>query len=712
MNEQEKQKYLQDYKKAKEKGEQFFPDTLFKDAIMALAVFLILVALAYFAGAPLEERANPADTNYTPRPEWYFLFLFQLLKYFPGKLEFLGVVIIPTIVILLLFGLPLLDRSPKRHFLNRGWVTGIVVVGAIGIVALSVLSITEAPPPSDVAQGGDQIAALYAQNCASCHGPSIKIPASTKLHEIIAQGKHEGMPAWSADLTTDQIDALAGFILSPGGSKLFTENCADCHAIEELVATNPIELKTALEQGPDYPAHADLNIPQWSETMTKAEQTSLLNFLVAPDGQRLFAINCTPCHGTSVALSGERSELETIIAKGGLHLSMPAWQENRDPAELDTLATYVVDPNSVPEGVDLFTKYCASCHADRVPAADNIEQARQIITTGGSHETMPIWGDILTDAQLIALIDYTLDAAQGTSLEVGQESFSNNCAVCHGEFGEGGPNPARVDDVIAPISTAEYLNTRDDATLRSIISQGQPNFGMSPFGSAFGGPLDDEKIDAIVAYIRSWEANPPVELPPEVDTSKVSLSGSEIYKNLCAQCHGLDGRGLVGPSLSDPKFRSENTPEMIFDIINQGHAATAMIGWGEILTSQQIQDLVNYILEFEIDSPNAVEQPTPTPGPVSFAKDVLPILEAKCNSCHGSSIALGGWDGLTYESVISSGQNGPAVIPGDLATSLLAQKIQDTQQIGKVMPPSGMEPLTPTEIQTILDWIATGAQDD
>lgn len=709
MNEKERQKYLQDYKKAKEKGEQFFPDTLFKDAIMALAVFLILVALAYFIGAPLEDRANPADTNYTPRPEWYFLFLFQLLKYFPGKLEFLGVVVLPTIVIVLLLGLPLLDRSPKRHFMNRGWVTGILVVGVIGIVTLSVLSITEAPPPSEVAQGGDQIAALYTQNCASCHGPSIDIPASTNLHEIIAEGKHAGMPAWSADLTTDQIDALAGFILSPGGSKLFTDNCAECHDIEELVATNPIELKTALNRGPDYAAHADLDVPQWSETLTKAEQTALLNFLVAPDGQRLFTVNCTPCHGTSVAFSGERSELETIISQGGLHLSMPAWQESRDPAELDTLAAYVVDPKSTPEGADLFAKYCASCHADRVPAADSIEQAREIITTGGSHETMPIWGDILTDAQLTALVDYTLEAAQGTSLEVGQEYFSNNCAACHGEFGEGGPNPARVDDVIAPISTAEYLKTRDDATLRSIISQGQPNFGMSPFGSAFGGPLDDEKIDAIVAYIRSWEANPPVELPPAVDTSKVSLSGSEIYTNLCAQCHGLDGRGQVGPSLRDPKFRSENTPETIFDIINQGHATTAMIGWGEILTSQQIQDLVNYILEFEVDSPNATGQPTPTPGPVSFAKDVLPILKAKCNACHGS---MGGWDGSTYQSVINSGQSGPAVIPGDLLKSLLAQKIQGTQQIGKMMPPSGMGSLTPTEIQKILDWIAASAPDN
>jgi mono/diheme cytochrome c family protein len=62
-------------------------------------------------------------------------------------------------------------------------------------------------------------------------------------------------------------------------------------------------------------------------------------------------------------------------------------------------------------------------------------------------------------------------------------------------------------DLLSPISTTEYLGTRDDTTLRNVISQGQPDQGMSPFGSAFGGPLDDEQIDALIAYIRSWQTN-------------------------------------------------------------------------------------------------------------------------------------------------------------------------------------------------------------
>src|SRR5512136_2258342 len=147
MNEQEKQEYLEKYHQEKEKGVPFYPNIIFKDAVVAFIIFLILVGLAYFVGAPLEARANPADTTYTPRPEWYFLFLFQLLKYFPGQLEVIGVVLIPTVVVLLLFALPFLDRSPRRHFLSRPIVTIIALVGVLAIGGLTFQAARETPPP-------------------------------------------------------------------------------------------------------------------------------------------------------------------------------------------------------------------------------------------------------------------------------------------------------------------------------------------------------------------------------------------------------------------------------------------------------------------------------------------------------------------------------------------------------------------------------------
>jgi mono/diheme cytochrome c family protein len=651
MNKQEQEEYLEEYKQEKEKGVPFFPDIVFKDSVAALLVFIVLVAMAFFVGAALEEQANPADTEYTPKPEWYFLFLFQLLKYFPGELEFIGVVVVPTIAILLLLFLPFLDRSSKRHYRSRPVVTIATTLVMVGIIVLSIVALREAPPPVEAAEG-DKTAALYAENCAGCHGRSIDVGANTNLHEIIAQGNHEGMPAWTADLSTDEIDALAGFVLSPAGSDLFNQECSRCHAVQQLVASDPAELKSALDLGIDYSAHSMVEIPDWTESLSSSERTALLNFLVAPDGQRLFATNCASCHGRSIGFPGEEAELLEVIREGGLHLEMPPWREKLSENEIGTLALYVVDPTSVITGEALYNQHCKRCHADTIPNATDYVEAKEIISSGGAHETMPVWGEILTDDQLEALVLYTVESAEGTPIESGRLVYSDNCSDCHGDLGEGGSNPARPGDIIAPISTAEYLRTRDDGTINSIISQGQPNFGMSPFGSAFGGPLDDDEIDNLVAYIRSWEADPPVELPPEVTFDTVALSGFEIFSEICAQCHGVTGRGITGPSLRDSNFRNTNSSQDLFNTVSEGHQASDMIAWGSILSSEQIVQLVEYIEGLPIDEAGLepvpedseteeqaeeteseeVEEPAeevetePEPEGISFSAELLPMI--------------------------------------------------------------------------------------
>jgi mono/diheme cytochrome c family protein len=707
MNEKEKQEYLEQYHQEKEKGLPFFPDIIFKDTIVILVVFLILVALASLKGAPLEARANPADSTYTPRPEWYFLFLFQLLKKFPGQLEVIGVIVIPTLVILLLFALPILDRSSKRHFTKRPVITGVTLLVVIGMVYLTVQSIRETPPPAEVA-GGDETAALYIKNCAACHGASVQVAPGTDLHNIIAQGKHEGMPAWNGDLTSDQIDALAGFILSPGGSQLFTTNCGSCHQVSQLVASDPVKLKSVFIEGKNFQSHKDANVPDFSSTLSSDQQDKILNFLSAPDGQRLFAINCSPCHGTSVAYTGDSTQLTEIISQGGMHKDMPSWREKLSSADLELLAKYVVDPASEPDAQKLFKANCAACHGNRIPKADTVEHATQIIAGGGAHQTMPIWGQVLTSQQIDALVNYTLQAGQGTSLVNGQKLFESNCAACHGKQGEGGPNPSRPDSIIPPISSSEFLKTRDDTTLSAIISLGQPDLGMSSFGNANGGPLSDDDISAIVAYIRSWEANPPVEvaLPTETPAQTLSLQGAGIYNQLCAQCHGANGEGGIGPSLSSPDFQAKNTDQEILDTISKGHSSSAMIAWGKILTTGQMNQLVTFIRQLKSTQTTPVETPAVSSSP-SFKNDVMPIFQAKCAVCHGD---LGGWDASSYDSIMHTGDNAPVVIPGDPTTSLLAQKILGTQAEGNSMPPVGK--LSQDNIQVILDWIKAGASDN
>jgi cytochrome c5 len=89
-----------------------------------------------------------------------------------------------------------------------------------------------------------------------------------------------------------------------------------------------------------------------------------------------------------------------------------------------------------------------------------------------------------------------------------------------------------------------------------------------------------------------------------------------------------------------------------------------------------------------------------------FAEKILPIFQAKCQVCHSSSTKLGGWDASSYDTVMTSGENGPVVIAGDTEHSLLAQRIQGINT--GIMPPGGS--LSQEEIQAILNWITEGAK--
>ena len=178
MNEEQKKLYKDKYTQEKQKGVKFWPDIIYKDLVISLSLFIILVIMATWIGVTQEPKADPSDSTYIPRPEWYFLFLFQMLKYFPGSLEWLGTTVIPIIAILALFLLPFFDRSPRRFWKGRPWAISIMSVMVAGIVFLTVLAAVTTPPqevtgtiagsiPEQILAGQD----LYSINCTECHGP-------------------------------------------------------------------------------------------------------------------------------------------------------------------------------------------------------------------------------------------------------------------------------------------------------------------------------------------------------------------------------------------------------------------------------------------------------------------------------------------------------------------------------------------------------------
>ncbi|MBN2115438.1 MAG: c-type cytochrome [Anaerolineales bacterium] len=151
MNDETKQKINERYQKELGRGEFFWPDSIFKDLIVSLGIFIVLVLLATFIGVAPEAKADPADTSYLPRPEWYFLFLFKFLTLYGqipviGRIEWLAAVLIPGIGIALLTFLPLLDKSPYRHYSRRIFALVFMAVVVLDIILLTVMASLPAAP--------------------------------------------------------------------------------------------------------------------------------------------------------------------------------------------------------------------------------------------------------------------------------------------------------------------------------------------------------------------------------------------------------------------------------------------------------------------------------------------------------------------------------------------------------------------------------------
>jgi ubiquinol-cytochrome c reductase cytochrome b subunit len=103
----------------------FFPEQVFTDTIAIFAAFIILFVMAVTVKVPLEQLADPTDSNYIPRPDWYFLFLFQILKLFEGPLEMVGTVILTGLAFLALLSVPLVDPGELRRLRHRTLAIGV-----------------------------------------------------------------------------------------------------------------------------------------------------------------------------------------------------------------------------------------------------------------------------------------------------------------------------------------------------------------------------------------------------------------------------------------------------------------------------------------------------------------------------------------------------------------------------------------------------------
>ena len=252
-----KDSYKQTYDAAKKGGEQFFPETISRDAIVALLIVAAIFVLATVLPATTQPPADPTSTNYNPRPEWYFLFFFQFLKLFPGYLEPVAAAIVPAVALILLILFPLLDKNPDRRFTRRKAMMGLGAIMIIAFISLEVGGALSAPgvPAGQESQQVQAGRLVYKQfNCSYCHAINgVGGAVGPDLSQTGAKWKTDTLSAYLTNpnsmipktlhpkllFTSDELNNLTAYLLTLGAPvefsaqapQLFTQSCGGCHTL-------------------------------------------------------------------------------------------------------------------------------------------------------------------------------------------------------------------------------------------------------------------------------------------------------------------------------------------------------------------------------------------------------------------------------------------------------------------------------------------------
>jgi mono/diheme cytochrome c family protein len=247
MNHESKKQLSDRYQRELNKGERFWPDSIYKDLLVSLGIFLLLVLLATFIGVPAEPKADPSDTAYIPRPEWYFLFLFKFLALYGqvpvlGKIEWIATVVVPGIAVLVLTLMPFIDRSPARYYGKRILPISVMAIVVVGIVTLTLI----ADIPTVMPNGSTFIGVLQAIGNLLVPGLGVVL---LFLMSFVFKGTPTKSMIWTTGLTVALMVGFTGGVLclAPkveaeetaiattladqivAGQDLYSINCVECH---------------------------------------------------------------------------------------------------------------------------------------------------------------------------------------------------------------------------------------------------------------------------------------------------------------------------------------------------------------------------------------------------------------------------------------------------------------------------------------------------
>lgn len=220
-----------DLEQGRQRRETFWPRQVYMDAVVMLIVFLIVAGLAFTVEFRLADRADPTDNTFTPVPEWYFLFFYELLKLVPGPLEPLATWILPVMLIAALFLLPFIDRNPERRPTGRPVAIasgGMFLAAVLTLLGISLVNLYSQPRMDPSVARGKRLFAEH--HCAACHrihgeggrvGPDLSYVGDRRperswhiRHYRDPQSVSPGSPMPAFKLPKEDLNDLASYMLS------------------------------------------------------------------------------------------------------------------------------------------------------------------------------------------------------------------------------------------------------------------------------------------------------------------------------------------------------------------------------------------------------------------------------------------------------------------------------------------------------------------
>ncbi len=339
-------------------AEPFWPGQAWKDGLLALAVLVGLGLWCSYWPAPLGNQADPSQP-YEARPEWYFMFLFQLLKYFEGPREVLGTFVLPALLFFLLFFWPLLDRNPVRDPRRRPVAIALLLIGTAGLLGSTIYAVATdkrlpeaamaaslepaAPKPAGPLQRM-QVATLYGQNCGACHGqdgtgnqiraamPTVPDFTSmawqmSKTDLEITHQIHDGeppqMPAFRDKLSPSEILGLTIYV------RAFTAPPAaePAQTVPPATAASP-QSPQSVAPGVVWPKPR-VAVKAQTPLSPEKPQVPVAGVAARMSADHVYRTYCLACHGEGGQGSLVRAAMPTIP-----DFSDTKWQASRSDAEL------------------------------------------------------------------------------------------------------------------------------------------------------------------------------------------------------------------------------------------------------------------------------------------------------------------------------------------------------------------------------------------